>query len=83
MLSKLKVLVRDSRWFSVDILIDAVGRVFQAVTSSETFGWFRPDYPSKRDMRDAPRQDAQAIEVDLVHREVLTHWAVKQGECQS
>ena len=45
MFSKLKALVRAGGWSSVETLIDAIGRALQAVTPSDTFGWFRHAHP--------------------------------------
>ena len=45
MFSKLKALVRGGGWSTVEILMDAIGRALQAVTLSDTFGWFSHAHP--------------------------------------
>ena len=46
MFSKLKALVRGGACTTVDTLMNAIGRALQAVTASDTFGWFRHAHPS-------------------------------------
>ena len=45
MFSKLNAFVRGGGWSTVDTLMDAIGRSLQAVTPSDTFGWFNHAHP--------------------------------------